>query len=112
MSPRSYVVAASHGVYHNAFHPRRTLETHFEDAIVGYITDLASVCKPNPPREVVAITPIDFVVKILEYRKLLTHLPPMYLINVIWAQRFHVLSRAEQVSRLQASRLSSTGVRL
>ena len=63
MSPRSYVVAASHGVYHNAFHPRPTLETHFEDAIVGYITDLASVCKPNPPREVFAITPIDLMIK-------------------------------------------------
>ena len=110
MSPRSYVVAASHGVYHNALHPRRTLETHFVDAIIGYIADLASVCQPDPPREVLAITPIDFVVKILESHKLLAHLPPNYLINVIGAQRGRVLSRDQLLSKLQVSRLSSTGV--
>ena len=86
-SPRADVVAASHGVYHNALEPISDLETHIGDAIIGYITDLPSICKPNPPREVLAITPIDLMVKIIEFRKLLPHLPPIYLINVIWARR-------------------------
>ena len=105
------MVGALHGVYHHAIDPSSHLETHIGDAMIGYITECPSICEPKPQREVPAITPIDFMAEILEFRKLLPHLPPMYLSNVIWAQRVHVLSRAEQVSRLQASRLSSTGVR-
>ena len=74
------------------------------DTIIGYIANLPSICKPQPPREVLAITPIDFLVIVPKLRKLVPHLPPIDYVHVIWAKSIHVLSRADQLSWLSRTR--------
>ena len=55
------------------------------DTIIGYIANLPSISKPSPPREVVAITPIDFLVMVPKFPQLLPLLPSTDLRDVIGA---------------------------
>ena len=65
-------------IYNNASEVALDSDADACDTVIGDIPHPPRISKPNPPREVVAITPIDFVVKILEFRKRLVH-PPQFI---------------------------------
>ena len=71
------VVGALHGNYHDAFETILDAEADGRDTCIGHIANLSSIRKPKPPREVLAITPIEFSVLIPKFPKLLPHLPPI-----------------------------------
>ena len=62
------VVGALHRIYHHGFNDATRDDiisdddADARDTIIGHIPDLSSVCKPQPPRVVLAVTPLDFLV--------------------------------------------------
>ena len=79
------VVGAAHRIYHDAFEAITDPEADVGDTIIGYIAKLPNICKPKPPREVLAITPINFLVTVPKLQELLLHLPRIDLRDVIGA---------------------------
>ena len=100
-------VGAPHRIYHDAFGAIPDAEADARDTVIGYITNLPSICEPQPPREVLAITPIEFLVMVPKFPKLVRHQSPTRHIDVVSAvadQFYHVRARAEQFSRLNSTR--------
>ena len=94
------VVGAPHRIYHDGFNAISDDEADARDTIIGHIPNLSSICKPQPPSVVLAVTPIDFSVLVPKFHELVLHVAPVDGLNVVSAKCSHVLARAEQISWL------------